>query len=43
MRLEGIVYGSGGLGDRVRVKPVRADRSLYGKIISRREVVVEEL
>lgn len=43
MRLEGIVYGSGGLGDRVRVKPVRADRSLHGRIISRREVVVEGL
>ncbi len=43
MHLEGIVYGSGGLGDRVKVKPVRADRSLYGRIISRREVVVEGL
>lgn len=43
MRLEGVVYGSGGLHDRVRVKPVRADRSLYGRIISPREVVVEGL
>ncbi len=43
MKLEGIAYGSGGKGDRIRVKPVRSNKSLYGKITANREVYVEDL
>lgn len=43
MKLEGIAYGSGGLGDTIKVKPVRSDRSLYGSIVSGGEVHVDDL
>jgi len=43
MKLEAIAYGSGGSGDRIRVKPVRSNKSLYGKITANREVYVEDL
>ena len=43
MKLEGIAYGSGGKGDTVRVRPIRSNRSLYGKVMPNREVYIEGL
>lgn len=43
LELEGISYGSGSKGDDIKVKPVRSDKTLYGTIVSRREVRIDEL
>lgn len=43
MKLEGIAYGSGGVGDNIRVKPVRSNKSLYGSVMPNREVYIDEL
>lgn len=43
MKLEGIAYGSGGKGDKIRVKPVHSNKSFYAQVVSSREVRVEDL
>ncbi len=43
LRLEAVAYESGARGDRVKVRPVRATKNMYGVVISSGEVLVESL